>query len=165
MAKYTLGFVLLIELIVHGQPALKRVNQTICQAGSERWTICQMVYITATKPSEGGPQALEGYTKVAHQNGSIGLVMGTIGNVELSGASGTVTKDARALQGGFVVTNSGVVERASSLVLVQPKVGENYTGTANIKEANYILFDNGWRIAPNGSGLDICDPRGVCRAF
>ena len=47
---------------------------------------------------DGGPQALEGYTKIAHDRGITRLALGIIGNVEMNG-HGDVA-EVRTLQGG-----------------------------------------------------------------
>lgn len=134
----------------------------VCQP-ADRYCLGAASVVRQSTPSEGGPQALEGYTHVAHQTGRVQLAIGTIGNVELGGASGTVTDSARALQGGLVVTGPGYIERAVSLSLHQAKPKGDYTGAVNVKESIYIEFDNGWTIRPLGPDLLFCDPSGKCR--
>jgi len=112
---------------------------------------------------DGGPQALEGYTKIAHDRGNTRLALGIIGNVEMNG-HGDVA-EVRSLQAGGVVTNNGHVRLWTGLYLDRPKAGEGYAGPVNIERVDYITFDNGWSIRPNGSDLTICRPSGECRPF
>lgn len=136
-----------------------------CNPG-DRWCLGAASVVRQDTPNaNGGPQALEGYTHVNHQTGSVKLALGTLGNIELGGASGTVTEMAYALNGGLVVTGPGVVERAAALTLATPKRHGDYTGPINVKESLYIAFDNGWTIKPQGPDLLICRPDGTCRAF
>ena len=111
----------------------------------------------------GGPQALEGYTTIAHDRGNTRLAFGTIGNVEMNGR-GTVT-EIRSMQAGGVVTNDGRVKHWIGLALSTPRAGEGYTGPANIDKFDYIKFDNGWSIRPDGDRLLICDKTDVCRGM
>lgn len=142
---------------------ISRVYNHACRDSSNRWTVCGLFQMNQMQPSAGGPQALEGYTYVGHQTGTVGLAMGVIGNVEVGGP-GAVT-DVRALQAGIVVSGPGQIERAASLVLITPKSRGDYTGPVNVKEADYILFDNGSTIRPDDDGLILCDKRGRCHSL
>ena len=134
-----------------------------CTASQARWSLCTLFHITQSTASEGGPQALEGYTYVNHPRGSVGLAIGTLGNIELA-ATGD-TKSARALQGGVVVSGPGRVEHATTLYLSQPKRRGDYPGPTQIERADYVTFDNGWSIRPQGDRLLICAPTNTCRDF
>lgn len=135
-------------------------------APNVRWCLGTASVVRQDTPMpNGGPQALEGYTIVAHKTGSVALVLGTIGNIELAGASGTVTEKAVALSGGLVVNGEGVVNRPVALSLRQPVRFGGYKGPLNVKDPIYIEFDNGWTIRPNGPYLLFCDPFGTCRTF
>lgn len=118
---------------------------------------------------DGGPQALEGWTTVSHDRGTTRTAIGTIGNVEMN-ARGDVT-EIRSLQAGGAVTNDGHVGLWSGLSLSQPRAGTGlsggapYTGPVHIDRYDYITFDNGWSIRPDGAKLLICDPQHVCRGF
>jgi hypothetical protein len=111
----------------------------------------------------GGPQALEGYTRLSHSRGTVRLALGTIGNVELN-AHGDTTL-VRSLQAGGVITNDGPVQQWSGLFLSKPVAGEGYRGSTNVKRYDYITFDNGWSIRPDGKNLLICTPANTCRPF
>lgn len=122
--------------------------------------------MTQRVASPGGPQALEGYTLVAHDRGSVALAIGTIGNVEMNGAGNVGF--IRGLQSGGVVTGPGRVGVWSGLFLSQPRARASappYVGPVNIERYDYITFDNGWSIRPNGDALILCNPLGNCRAF
>lgn len=69
-------------------------------------------------------QALEGYAKISHTSGTVALGIGTIGNIEISGAAGTTTF-ARAVQGGVVVSAAATVTAAAAFYggLVNPGGG------------------------------------------
>lgn len=112
---------------------------------------------------DGGPQALEGYTTIAHDRGLVKLALGTIGNVEMN-ARGDVAM-VRSLQAGGVVTNDGRVQQWSGLYLSRPRAGEGYAGAVNVQRFDYVTFDNGWSIRPDGDRLLICDSKGICRGL
>lgn len=145
--------------------SVRTLLTSFADAGSAS-TVGVQSHITQQTDSIGGPQALEGYTLVAHDRGTVALALGTIGNVEQNGA-GDVNRIA-SLQGGGVVTGPGRVHQWSALSLFQPRARRSapaYTGPVNIDRFDYITFDNGWSIRPNGDQLQLCDPRGICRAF
>lgn len=126
------------------------------------WSLCALFYLAQTEPApDGGPQALEGYTVLQHDVGTVAMAHGTLGNIEFAGAGRT--KQARSLQAGGVITGSGVVEHWSGLYLSQPQASHGATG--RIERRDYITFDNGWSLRPRGEQLLICDPSGGCRAF
>lgn len=137
-----------------------------CTQGTTRWSLCRLAYIEQTTSApDGGPQALEGYTKVNHTSGKVQLPMSVIANQELSGGSGTVVQDARVFQAGAVVSDAGVVEDLTFLNLTGPNRMGGYDGPINIKRVTYLRFPNGWTIRPGGSGLLLCDPRDACRGL
>jgi hypothetical protein len=136
------------------------------RCGPARWCLGTASVVRQEMPNPtGGPQALEGYTHVTHKSGTVALAIGTLGNVELGGASGTVTERAYALAGGFVVTGPGVVNHPVTLSLGQPKRHGGYEGAMNVKDPVYIEFDNGWSFRPSGADLLLCDPGGRCRTL
>lgn len=110
-----------------------------------------------------GPQAVEGYTLVAHDVGTVGLALGTIGNVEVQGRGRT--EQVRALQGGIVVSGPGRVDHAANIVLAGVQKHSDYDGPTDVGRVDYILFGNGWSIRPDGARLLLCDPQNVCRPF
>jgi hypothetical protein len=112
---------------------------------------------------DGGPQALEGYTTLAHNRGNTRLAFGVVGNVEMN-ARGTTT-EIRSMQAGGVVTADGHVKEWVGLALSRPRAGEGYQGPVHIDRYDYIRFDNGWSIRPDGDKLLICDKAGVCRGL
>lgn len=112
---------------------------------------------------QGGPQALEGYTILSHDRGNTRLAFGSLGNVEMN-ARGTTT-EIRSMQAGGVITADGRVSRWSGLYLSRPRAGEGYDGPVNVDRYDYITFDNGWSIRPDGDRLQICDKSGVCRGL
>lgn len=145
-------------------PKAKQYFEHTCNG--DTWCLGTVSVVNQMYPNaDGGPQALEGYTVVKHEIGTVRLVMGTIGNIELGGGSRTVVESAVALQGGLVVTGPGYVAHATSLSLVQPRAHGGYTGGVNLGRVDYITFDNGWSIRPDGDQLSICDPKGMCRHF
>lgn len=135
--------------------------QDQCRESSARWTLCRLVSIDQATPSLGGPQALEGYTTVRHDEGTVALALGIIGNVELAGVGHTGS--ARALQGGIVVSGPGQVDQAYALVLLSPQRKGGYDGPVNVTEGGFILFGNHWSIRPDGARLLLCNPQGECR--
>lgn len=144
----------------------RRYQQTCAEGRWTRWTLCGLYYITQSQPApSGGPQALEGYAVVQHRAGTVQLAIGTLGNIELAGAAGTETERAVALGGGLVVAGPGHVAHATSLSLNQPHKHSTYDGPMSIDRIDYVTFDNGWSIRPDGDNLLICDPRDHCRAF
>ena len=152
--------------IIRGWDGPKAKNYFEHTCGGDTWCLGTVSVVHQDTPnSAGGPQALEGYTAVNHAIGTVRLVMGTIGNIELGGGSRTVVQYATALQGGLVVTGAGRVDHATSLTLIQPRAHGDYTGPVNVGRVDYITFDNGWSIRPDGDRLLICDKMDVCRAF
>lgn len=111
----------------------------------------------------GGPQALEGYAVVSHDRGTTRLALGTIGNVQMD-ARGDTT-EIRSLQAGGVITNDGHVSRWSGVFISQPSAGLGYAGPTHLDRYDYITFDNGWSLRPDGDRLLLCPPSGSCRAF
>ena len=124
-------------------------------APSDRWTVgVQSIVEQHTANDTGGPQALEGWTKVQHDRGVVRLALGAIGNVEVTG-QGEVDM-ARSLQGGGRVAPSSHVRHWSSLTLSVPTTGQ-------VDRVDYITFDNGWSLRPQGAALVVCSPQQVCR--
>ena len=108
---------------------------------------------------DGGPQALEGYTYVAHPSGVTRLALGTIGNVEIAGAG--ATQEVRSLQAGGVISGTGPVGEWVGLYISLPRAAEG-----QVQTYSPIKFDNGWRFVAEGEALYLCPPRGAaCRAF
>ena len=142
-------------------------HQQVCavEDTASRWMICGLFYAHQKVASEGGPQALEGYTVVDHDSGRVRHAMATIGNMELSGASGTVTEVADALTGGFVVSDRGVVEQANSLMLRRPVAHGTYQGPVNVLNHAYINLDGVWQFKIEGDDLLICHRSGTCHRF
>ena len=125
---------------------------------------------------DGGPQALEGYTYMAHPSGTTRLAFGVISNVELAGA-GDVT-EVRSMQSGGVVSGSGNIGRWIGLTIARPG------GEAGAKVPFYALmitdpnaqsvirgtlstdrirFSNGWVLQPGPGTMQLVDERGVVR--
>ena len=130
-----------------------------CAGAQTRWTVCGMSLIVQREPSVGGPQALEGYTQVAHQSGTVGLALGTIGNVEVAGSGNTT--EVRSMQAGGVITGNGSVQHWTGIALSRPQAVNGARGS--IERYDYITFDNGWSIRPDGERLLICNRDSVCR--
>jgi hypothetical protein len=135
----------------------KRYAQS-CTGGDTRWTLCSLSYIVQRQPSEGGPQALEGYTQIAHQSGTVALALGTIGNVEVAGRGRTT--EVRSMQAGGVITGDGSVQHWSGITLSRPQAVNGARGS--VDRYDYITFDNGWSIRPDGEKLLICDRDSAC---
>lgn len=112
---------------------------------------------------DGGPQALEGYCAVSHDRGTTRLALGTIGNVEMNARGQTI--EIRSMQAGGVITNDGHVARWSGLYLSRPVAGEGYTGPTHVDRYDYVTFDNGWSIRPDGDRLLVCDTQNVCHSL
>lgn len=125
-------------------------------------TVGRQVLITqlAAAP-DGGPQALEGYTRVAHDRGIVRLAIGAIGNVEQNGAGDV--DEVRSMQSGGVVTAPGRVHHWVSHYFARPRARRGYVGAVNVDVFDYAAFDNGWSIRPDGDRLLFCSPRGECR--
>ncbi|MBZ5560166.1 MAG: hypothetical protein LAO77_23155 [Acidobacteriia bacterium] len=142
-------------------------NPVVCFASAgANATVCAQVKITQLVASPGGPQALEGYTLVAHDHGTVALALGTIGNVEIGGA-GDVTEVA-PLQSGGVFTGPGHVARWSALKLFRPRARTSdppYTGPVHLDEFSYLRFDNGWSLRGDDVQLYLCSPVGTCRSL
>lgn len=140
------------------------VNTAYRAIGTSQTTVgLQSVIDQPVENRAGGPQALEGYTRISHTRGSVKLAIGTIGNVEMN-ARGDV-ETMRSLQAGGVITSDGRVKQATGLFLSKPVAGEGYQGPVNVDRYDYVTFDNGWSIRPDGKRLLLCDPENVCRAF
>lgn len=108
---------------------------------------------------DGGPQALEGYTYVAHPSGVTRLAIGTIGNVEIAGAG--TTREVRSMQAGGVISGSGPVDEWVGLYISLPRAQPG-----QVQTYSPIKFDNGWRFVAEGEALYLCPPKGAaCRAF
>jgi hypothetical protein len=130
-----------------------------CSGAKTRWTLCGLSYIVQREPSMGGPQALEGYTQLAHESGTVALALGTIGNVEVAGRG--QTNEVRSMQAGGVITGDGSVAHWSGITLSRPVPVKGARGS--IQRYDYITFDNGWSIRPDGEKLMICNRDSVCR--
>jgi hypothetical protein len=133
----------------------------VAVTGARSSVAMQSVIEQLTPTPDGGPQALEGYTKIAHDRGLVRLALGTIGNVEMNGAGDV--EEIRSMQAGGVVTNRGRVKHWTGMYFSRPRAGLGYTGAANIDVYDYATFDNGWSIRPAGDRLLFCDPQGDCR--
>jgi len=141
--------------------AIKRLEQYVCTDDTV-WCLGFMSRVEQHTPNfTGGPQALEGYTYLNHNQGRVRLAFGTLGNIEVHGAG--TTSDARALQGGVVVSGPGRVSFGTSLYLVGCVKHGDYTGTLNVGRCDYVTFGNGWSIRPDGPALVLCDPQNRCR--
>jgi hypothetical protein len=121
----------------------------------------QSVIHQQTASLEGGPQAFEGYTLIEHDRGTVNIAIGTIGNVEQNGAG--EVNDIRSMQAGGVVTGPGRVHHWAGLSISAPRARSDYKGAVNIERYDYVDFDNGWSIRPDGKRLLICDPKNICR--
>jgi hypothetical protein len=112
---------------------------------------------------QGSVQGIEGYVKLEHDRGNTKLAIGSIGNVE-NNARGTTTM-VRSVQAGGGVTNDGTVQQWSGVFISRPVAADGYDGPVNVKRFDYITFDNGWSIRPDGKRLQLCDPDNVCRGL
>jgi hypothetical protein len=112
-----------------------------CEPG-DRWCLGTVSFIEQLTGSEGGPQALEGYTRVSTR-ASVRLAHGTIGNIEQAGSGDLI--EARSLQAGGVVAGSGRVGRWVGVFIDRPK--QKGSGAPIPREQmpdfRAIQFDNG----------------------
>lgn len=162
----THGYALTIGLFVGALAGLAAAPYAVyphaCHSSGDYSIVCGAFSITQPTESLGGPQALEGYTTVAHPRGTVALAIGTIGNVELAGAGDVAS--ARALQGGIVINGPGIVDHATSLFLAAPQRIDGYTGPVRINRADWITFgSSGWSIRPDGDRILLCDAQDRCR--
>lgn len=121
-----------------GPPAGHMLTAT-CGAAS-RWCLGTVSVIEQVTGSEGGPQALEGFTRV-DTRGSVRLALGTIGNVEQAGSGEII--EARSVQAGGVVTGTGPIRRWVGVFIDRPKVKGTNTLAPNIADFRAIQFNNG----------------------
>lgn len=70
-------------------------------------------YVDQTVATSGSAQGTEGYVKTSNATGSVTLSIGTIGNLEHSGAGTLAT--ARSIQGGGVLSGNGTITSLSGL--------------------------------------------------
>lgn len=128
-----------------------------CQPGP-RWCLGAVSVVKQLTGSEGGPQALEGYTLV-DTRGSVRLAHGTIGNIEQAGDGDLI--EARPLQSGGVVTGQGRVSRWIGLFIDKPKEAR----AGQVADYRAIQFSNGLFLTPDMQDgkpiLKLCpdDPR------
>lgn len=78
-----------------------------------------MFFQTQTAASAGSVQGVEGYVTASHTTGTVALMIGAIGNCEISGSGGTVTA-ARGVQGGGIVKTGATVTTFSSVIAAAP---------------------------------------------
>jgi hypothetical protein len=136
-----------------GPVAMQNLGGT-CQAGP-RWCLGTVSIVRQLTGSEGGPQALEGYT-IVETRGKVRLAMGVIGNIEQAGSGEIV--EARPLQSGGVIHGDGRIHRWTSLTLDKPD--GKYEN--QIIDYRAIQFDNGLYLT---SGIDARDGKpylGLC---
>jgi hypothetical protein len=122
---------------------------------------------------KGGPQGLEGYVYVNHDEGNTRLAIGTIGNVEVAGA-GTVT-EVRSMQAGGIISGSGKVDRWVGIYLPYPGGNQDQLTTFNpivvdnpaaqtilrgTITTDRIAFSNGWTLQVQGNSLELIDSGG-----
>lgn len=111
------------------------------QCGAEKTCLGTASVVRQITGTDGGPQALEGYTTV-DTRGSVRLAMGTIGNVEQAGSGDIV--EVRPLQSGGVVTGTGRIHRWTALVLDKPKkMGGQPVSPEQLIDYRAIQFANG----------------------
>lgn len=123
-------------------------NQTSSVSGAK---LNGIFYIDQTVATTGSAQGVEGYVKTSNATGSVVLAIGTIGNIEHSGA-GTLDF-ARSIQAGGIVSGSGTVDEWVG-VYVQPVA---ITGSGTINSVYGIYLDTA---SAGGSGT-ITDRYGV----
>jgi hypothetical protein len=144
-----------------GPVAMQNFGGT-CRVGP-RWCLGAVSVVRQQTGSEGGPQALEGYT-IVDTRSKVRLAMGVIGNVEQAGSGEVV--EVRPLQSGGVITGTGPVERWTGLWIDKPK--EQAPG--QLLDYRAIQFSNGFYIttAKDQQGQDtlvVCAPDRRCTVF
>jgi hypothetical protein len=144
-----------------GPVAMQNFGGT-CRVGP-RWCLGTVSVVRQQTGSEGGPQALEGYT-IVDTRSKVRLAMGVIGNVEQAGSGEVV--EVRSLQSGGVITGTGRIQRWTGLWLDKPK--EQVPG--QLQDYRAIQFSNGFYIttatAQDGAPtLVVCAPDRRCTEF
>jgi hypothetical protein len=109
-------------------------------ASNTRWCLGTASVVRQLTSSEGGPQALEGYT-IVDTRGSVRLAHGTIGNIEQAGSGELI--EARPLQSGGTITGSGRVHRWTGVFIDRPKTMGTSEPAPNVIDFRAIQFDNG----------------------
>jgi hypothetical protein len=132
--------------------------------------------VTTRAMPDGGPQALEGYTYMAHDAGTTRLAIGVIGNVELAGAGNAA--EVRVVQSSGFISGTGKVKRWVGVSVHRPagaagKKVPFYPIVVSDPDAQTILhgtivtdrirFSNGWTLQPGGASMQLIDQRGVVR--
>lgn len=114
----------------------------------ERWCLGTVSVVEQLTASEGGPEALEGFTRV-NTRGSVRLALGTIGNIEQAGSGDLI--EARSLQAGGVFTGSGRVGRWVGLFIDKPKIKGSGAAVPSAQLPDYraIQFANGLYLTPD----------------
>lgn len=108
-------------------------NQTNSSSGAK---LNGIFYMDQTVGTSGSVQGVEGYVKTSNGSGTVVLSIGTIGNIEHSGA-GTLSY-ARPIQAGGVVSGSGTVTDWSG-IYVQPVA---ITGSGTITNCHGLYIDS-----------------------
>jgi hypothetical protein len=132
--------------------------------------------VSARAMPNGGPQALEGYTYMAHKTGTTRLAMGLVGNVELASA-GNAT-EVRVVQSSGYISGTGKIDSWVGVSVHRPggaagKKVPFYPIVVSDPDAQTILhgtivtdkirFSNGWTLQPGGASVQLIDQRGVVR--
>jgi hypothetical protein len=136
-----------------------------CPVGP-RWCLGTVSVVKQLTGSEGGPQALEGYT-IVETRAAVRLAHGTIGNIEQAGSGDLI--EARPLQSGGILTGQGRVARWVGLFIDKPKEAR----AGQLQDFRAIQFDNGLYLTTGMDGdgkpyLALCPnlaTTGPCQVF
>jgi hypothetical protein len=131
--------------LTEGPRAMHNFGGT-CSPSSGQWCLGTVSVVRQMTASEGGPQALEGYT-IVDTRGTVRLAHGTIGNIEQAG-SGDLS-EARPLQSGGVVSGTGRVHRWTGLFIDRPKTMGTNDPAPNVIDYRAIQFSNGLFLTPD----------------
>jgi hypothetical protein len=116
-----------------------------------------MFYVDQTVATTGGPQGVEGYVETSNPSGSVVLSIGTIGNLEHSGA-GTLSF-GRGVQSSGILSGSGTITDMSGFFSAYAITG---TGTITTYYGAYLETPTaGSGTITNRYGLYSQDPNAI----
>lgn len=116
-----------------GAPIAKRLQSVFTTTYSGGPSLSAMFRANQTAATAHSIQGVEGYTKTSHASGTVTLSIGTIGNVEHSGA-GTLLM-ARSIQAGGILSGNGIIMDAIPVNISPIAI----TGTGTITNSHGLL--------------------------
>jgi hypothetical protein len=116
-----------------GAPIARRLQSVFTTAHSGGPSLSGMFRANQTAATPHSIQGVEGYTKTSHASGTVTLSIGTIGNVEHSGAG--ILLMARSIQAGGILSGNGTIRDAIPVNISPIAI----TGTGTITNSHGLL--------------------------